>query len=162
MQRICLAPVLSATFSRDSCWITAELLSSRRFSVPCARVSLAELLRTDCGLLLGLVEDLDDAPTLGRRQRPRLHDEDAVADAGRAGLVVGLHLAGTADDLAVQRVLDAVLDLDDDGLLHLVADDQTLAHLALGTGRSGHVLAHHAVTSVGAAESPSSRSRMIV
>src|SRR5215217_4051372 len=139
MQRICLAPVLSATFSRDSCWITAELLSSRRFSVPSARVSLAELP----GGLLGLVEDLDDAPALGGRQRPGLHDEDAVADAGRAGLVVRLHLARAPDDLGVQRVLDAVLDLDHNRLLHLVADDVAeprLAVVAVGRGGAHGVL----------------------
>src|SRR5207237_7191949 len=54
-----------------------------------------------------------------------------VADAGGAGLVVRLHLAGAADDLAVQRVLHAVLDLDHDGLVHLVADDVAAAGLAV-------------------------------
>jgi hypothetical protein len=48
---------------------------------------------------------------------------------------VHLELAGTTENLAVEGVLDAVLDLDDDGLVHLVADHETLAHLALGPRR---------------------------
>src|SRR5581483_4840846 len=53
MQRISFAPVLSATRSRDSCWI-----------IFCS---------------LGLFEDLYDAPALGRRHRPGLHQQHAVA-----------------------------------------------------------------------------------
>src|SRR6478735_7670447 len=79
---------------------------------------------------LRLLEDLDDAPALGGGQRPGLHEEDAVADAGAVLLVVSLQLARAADDLAVHRVLEAVLDGDDDGLVHLVADDESLAGLA--------------------------------
>src|SRR6478735_2054855 len=79
---------------------------------------------------LRLLEDLDDAPALRGGQRPGLHEEDAVADAGAVLLVVSLQLAGAADDLAVHRVLEAVLDGDDDGLVHLVADDESLAGLA--------------------------------
>src|ERR1700712_150639 len=102
-----LAPVLSATLTRDSCWIIG---------------------------LLRLLEDLDEAPALRRGQRTGLADQHEVADTGGAGLVVDLDLAGTADDLAVQRVLHAVLDLDDDGLLHLVADDVAAAGLAVPPG----------------------------
>ena len=110
-----------------------------------------------------------------RRRRQRL-----VADSGRVSisetrsptpamfvLVVRLDLAGTADDLAVQRVLDAVLDLDDDGLVHLVADHQALAGLAVRLGSSSAAVVFfvaHAcqlASSLGAAE-PSSRSRMTV
>src|SRR5947199_331140 len=68
--------------------------------------------------LLGPFEDLHDPPPLGGGQRPGLHQQHPVADAALL-LVVRLQLAGTAHDLAVQRVLDAVLDLDHDGLLHL-------------------------------------------
>src|SRR5690348_7160393 len=82
-------------------------------------------------VLLGLLEDLDDPPALGGGQRPGLHQEDAVADTAGVLLVVGLVLGRTADDLAVQGVLDAVLDGDDDGLVHLVADDQALTGLAV-------------------------------
>lgn len=83
--------------------------------------------------------------------------------AGSVLLVVGLELVRTADDLAVQGVLDAVLDGDDDGLVHLVADHQTLAGLAEAAGVLGlfsHVaLAHQALSTV---SMPSSRSRIRV
>src|SRR6478735_63797 len=123
MQRISFAPVLSATRSRDSCWITSiSCLSagSPGAAHPCGRAvpgawrncpaRNAPQERTcgelPCGnYLLGLLEDLDDAPVLRRRQRPGLHQEDAVADTGGVLLVVGLELARAADDLAVQRVL---------------------------------------------------------
>ena len=57
--------------------------------------------------------------------------------------------------------------LDDDGLLHLVADHEALTDLAVATsgqagpGRTRLGLAH-ATPSFGATERPSSRSRMIV
>src|SRR3954462_12121160 len=108
MHRISLAPVLSATLSRDSCWITS----------------------TPDYLLLGLLEDLHDAPALGRGQRAGLHQPDPVADSAGVVLVVRLVPRRTADDLAVQRVLDAVLDRDDHRLVHLVADHEALADLA--------------------------------
>src|SRR5690606_20862309 len=73
------------------------------------------------GGLLSLLEDLDQAPALGRAERTGLADNNQVANAGRVVLVVHLALLGAADDLAVQRVLYAVFDLDDDGLIHLVA-----------------------------------------
>src|SRR6476620_4028542 len=89
-------------------------------------------------LLLGLLDDLDQPPPLGGGRGPGLHDLHAVADAGDVLLVVRLQLAGPADDLAVQPVLHAVLDLDDDGLLHLVADDEALADLAVpAPGQAG-------------------------
>jgi hypothetical protein len=47
---------------------------------------------------------------------------------------VSLDLGGTADDLAVQRVLHAVFDLDDDGLVHLVARDVAATRLAVTAG----------------------------
>src|SRR5690349_4802174 len=185
MHRISLAPVLSATRSRDSCWITSH--SCRRAgSHP--RVSLAELWwswsgpaaapregrrgRRGCGrarrCLLGLLEDLDDAPALGGRQRPGLHDQDPVADARSVLLVVRLDLARAAQDLAVERVLHAVLDLDHDGLVHLVAHHVTLTGLAVvAVGRRHGLILHvltHADSSVvaGACPIPSSRSRSSV
>src|SRR5690606_5675318 len=139
MQRISFAPVLSATLSRDSCWITSNSRVSRRFSF----LSLAEPTLSEPpwrrGVAgpggpapsLGLLENLDHAPPLGGGQRPGLHQEHAVADPAGVVLVVGLVLLGTADDLAVQRVLDAVLDGDHNGLVHLVADHHALAGLAV-------------------------------
>src|SRR5664279_2585755 len=134
MQRISFAPVLSATLSRDSCWII--------------------------GLLLRLLEDFHDAPPLGGRQRTRLHDQDTVADAGVVELVVGLELDVATQHLAVEGVLVALLNGDHDGLLHLVADDETLTGLARAA-RLGHVLILRAHTSA-PSMMPSSRSRITV
>src|SRR6476620_3800700 len=113
--------------------------------------------------LLRLLEDLHDAPPLGGGQRPGLHQEDAVADAALVLLVVRLQLAGAAHDLAVQRVLHAVLDGHDHGLVHLVADDEALADLA--SVALNCLLAHAAPSSLlepGAVRMPSSRSRTTV
>src|SRR5690349_9777318 len=151
MHRISRAPVLSATRSRVSCWITSNSYVCQ-FSAALPR-SLAELVS------LGLFEDLHDPPPLGGRQRTRLHQQHPVADAARVLLVVRLQLAGTPHDLAVERVLDPVLDLDDHGLVHLVADDKALADLAL-PAHLRLVRFCHDATSTGAAERPSSRSRM--
>src|SRR3954447_7650944 len=207
MQRISFAPVLSATRSRDSCWITSLLPCLRNVHVGppvfrsapthgrTAAGSRSEFLRpgpsgpwktrapdrgrpttvpaASSAFLLGLLQDLDQPPPLGGRQRPGLHDLHPVADAGDVLLVVGLQLAGAPDDLAVEAVLHAVLDLDDDGLLHLVADHQALTDLAVATaGQAGTrgrrrvelsaVGLAHATPSFGATDRPSSRSRMIV
>src|SRR6478609_2719868 len=165
MQRISLAPVLSATRSRVSCWIIYLLLSSGGFCSALLAGSLAERIvavmhTSRRGLLagtpppvgnwgwcclLGLLEDLDQTPPLGGGQRPRLHDQHEVAHARRALLVVRLDLAGASDDLAVERVLDPVLDLDHDGLVHLVAHDIAPARLAVRAvlGRGGGVLLSH-------------------
>src|SRR4051812_17830348 len=148
MQRISLAPVLSATRSRDSCWIMS---------------------------LLRLLEDLDDAPPLACTQRPGLHQEDTVADAAGVLLVVGLELVGTPERLLVARVLDAVLDGHDDRLVHLVADDHAFNDLAeaavLLGGNARSALSHPGVlcsralghaAPVVVRTMPSSRSRITV
>src|SRR5262245_27418445 len=114
MQRITFAPVLSATLSRDSCWIIGSSPGCRAGSrAPPAGQRTSSL--AERSWLLGLLEDLDDTPALGGGQRAGLRDPHAVADAALVGLVVHLELAGAPQDLAVQRVLDAVLDGDDDG-----------------------------------------------
>src|SRR6266849_1828489 len=147
MQRISLAPVLSATLSRDSCWITSTPAISPR-------------LRSQADLLLGLLEDLGYPPALRRGQRPGLHQQHAVADAAGVGLVVRPVLLGTAQNLAVLGVLDVVLDLDDNRLVHLVADHVTFPALAVtpGFGFAGGVLAHlpasSAASSPAASETP--------
>ena len=113
--------------------------------------------------LAGLLDDLDQAEVLVLGKRTALLDADAVADAGFLVLIVGLHLGVGAQDLAVKGVLLAVLELDDDGLLHLVGHDVTGADLAgAGLGLVHVFLAHAASPSVGAADSPSSRSRITV
>src|SRR6476659_10898009 len=87
MTRTSLAPLLSATRSRDSCWIIGRSLRS--------------------------LEDLDDAPALQLRQRARLHDADLVADVDVVGLVVGVELLGAQHVLGVLGVAHAVDDGDD-------------------------------------------------
>src|SRR5215208_5309972 len=127
MQRISLAPVLSATFSRDSCWIILVASSS-------------------CRALLGLLDDLGDPPALGRRQGPGLGQPDDVARAGAVLLVVGLEPGRPADRLLVQAVLADVLHLDDHRLVHLVGDHDPGADLAgppgLARGRRVLLLGH--------------------
>src|SRR5207247_8837491 len=145
MQRISLAPVLSATLSRDSCWITSTPAISRRH-------------RSQADLLLGLLEDLGYPPALGRGQRPGLHQQHSVTHAAGVGGVVRLVLLGTAQHLAVLGVLNVVLDLDDNGLVHLVADHQTFPALAvtpghgLRVGTAGGIVAHLPASSSSFAE----------
>src|SRR5690606_39972325 len=85
--------------------------------------------RTPLEGLLGLLEDLHHAVALGGREGPGLHEEDEVADPDLVRLVVSLDPLGPPDDLAVERVLDAVLDLDHHGLVHLVAHDVAATRL---------------------------------
>src|SRR5215217_8177136 len=135
MQRISLAPVLSATFSRDSCWIIPTSYSSCPIHL---RRSLA------IGGLLGLLDDLGDPPALGRRQGPGLGQPDDVARAGGVLLVVGLEPGRPPDRLLVQAVLADVLHLDDHRLVHLVGDHDPGADLAGPAGAArGRVLLGH-------------------
>src|SRR4051794_8363401 len=131
MHRISRAPVLSATRSRDSCWITGVSYVCQFFE--CDR-SLAERwwagpAEAGPAHSLGLFEDLHDPPPLGGGERTGLHQEHAVTDPACVLLVVHLELAGAPQNLAVEGVLDAVLDLDDNGLVHLVADHEALTDL---------------------------------
>src|SRR5207342_3586943 len=105
MHRTSLAPVLSATLQRVSCWITGLYLKSLG--------------------LLGPFDDLDHAPALGLRHRPGLHHADGVAHVGIVGLVVRGELRRAPHDLAVQRVSHLPVDADQDGLVHLVGHDHT-------------------------------------
>src|SRR5699024_10991654 len=74
-----------------------------------------------------------------------LVDDDEVADACGVLLVVRLEVLRAAEDLAIKRVLHAVLDLDDDGLIHLVAHDVASCRLAVAAldGRFRLLLAGH-------------------
>src|SRR5690625_3223391 len=87
-------------------------------------------------LLLRLLDDLHDAPPLGRRQRPGLHQQDTVADRSTVALVMRLELVRPTNDLAVPGVLVAVLDGHNDRIIHLVADNQPRADLAVPTNRA--------------------------
>src|SRR5919197_3052160 len=109
MQRSSLAPVLSATRSRDSCWITG---------------------------LLGLLENLREAPRLRLGDRPRLDDADDVSGLRHVRLVMGVELARATNDLLVDRVRLHRVDADDDRLVHRRGDDDTAPLLAL----AAHVL----------------------
>src|SRR6195952_3182438 len=71
----------------------------------------------------GLLEELGHDPALGLRDRTRFGDLDQVTHLVLALFVMGVVLARTADDLAVQLVDDAALDEHRDGLRTLVADD---------------------------------------
>src|SRR5690242_17628516 len=108
MTRSSFAPELSATLSRVSCWTIYALLR--------------------------LLHDLEDAPALLLGERARLGDADEVAHAGFVLLVVDLEARSLLHGLAVQPVGLGRADLDDDGLLHLVADDQAEADLAPAAG----------------------------
>src|SRR5215218_8431070 len=107
MQRISRAPELSATLSLDSCWI---------------------IERTS----LRLLQDLDQAPALGPRERARLDKPDQVAFAGLVALVVGVQGARAADDLLVLRMATSDLDRNGDRLVGLAGEDAALPRLAAG------------------------------
>src|SRR5690349_12045741 len=64
-------------------------------------------------------------PALGLGQRPALADAHVLADLALegVGLVVSVVLLRPADELLVDRMLNAPFDPHDDGLVHLVADD---------------------------------------
>src|SRR6218665_1119116 len=85
--------------------------------------------------LLGLLDDINETPPLGCRQRTGLGDDDKVTDSGGVELVMSLHLGCAAQNLAVEGVLDPVFDLHDDRLLHLVAHNVAATSLAVATGR---------------------------
>lgn len=81
----------------------------------------------------GAPKDLQGTEMLGGAQRMGFHDGDKIADTGLAILVVDLGLLGATEGLAIQGVLVALLDEDDDRFARLVGDDAATAHLALGT-----------------------------
>src|SRR5580704_13797165 len=116
---------------------------------------------------LGLLEDLGYPPALGRGQRPGLHQQHTIADAAGVLGVVRLVLLGTAQNLAVLGVLDVVLDLDNDGLVHLVADHQAFPALAVAARQAVFslavlgVLAHSLASSAASSSAASSASVML-
>src|SRR5258706_7068335 len=105
MTRTSLAPELSATLSRVSCWT---------ISLP------------------GLLHDLEQTPALLPRQGPRLGDPHEVADAALVLLVVDLELGALLDGLAVQAVGLGRADLDGDRPFHPVGGDGAEAGSAAG------------------------------
>src|SRR4051812_42562180 len=126
MQRISRAPVLSATRSRDSCWIMSDPPRDGSASLACeAQAVQGRRLRSGAGararprtpecaadrapemrqLLLGgslsLLEHFGETPVLRLRERARLDDPYEVADLGRVLLVVRVELGRAANDLLV-------------------------------------------------------------
>src|SRR5919112_1048966 len=130
MHKISLAPVLSATRSRDSCWITS---TPSRASRSCAGPPGSSSALTAGSRSLCLLENLDQPPALGRRQRAGFHQQHPVSDSRGVRLVMRFYLGGGSHHLAVQGVLLTVLKRHHNGLVHLVRDDVTLADLSLGS-----------------------------
>src|SRR5205085_9450105 len=109
MHSTSLAPELSATRRRDSCWITGSPHP---------------------------LDDFDDAPALGLGNRPGLLETHAVADFEVVLLVVGVDLLGPLHGLVVARVTDPLGDGDGHSLVHGVRGHDSLPHLAaVRTGR---------------------------
>jgi hypothetical protein len=69
------------------------------------------------------LDDADDPPPFQFGQRARFHDFHQVTDPTFVAFVVGVKLAGAADDLFVKRMAHQPIYGDDDGFVHLVADD---------------------------------------
>src|SRR3954465_2776854 len=107
MQSTSRAPVLSAIFSLDSCWIMA---------------------------LLRPLQDLDQAPALGAAERAALDEADGVAGVRLVLLVVRVQRRAAADDLLVLAVPARGVDADGDRLVGAVGDHDALANLQLAGG----------------------------
>src|SRR5438132_1431856 len=155
MHRSSRAPVLSATRSLDSCWITgvppSRSCSLAAKSKPCKDAGSARSRRLrarlktrqgaalqrarECEMgggprsLLRSLHDFHEAPVLRLRERPRLDDADDVADVGGVLLVVRMELDAAPDDLLVARVRLDRVDLDHDRLVHRARDDDAAALL---------------------------------
>src|ERR1700722_15501971 len=72
-------------------------------------------------ILLGLLNHLDKAPTLGLAQRPAFHDLHHIAYPALILLVMGVEAGRLLHELPVDRVLHLPFDSDGDGLGHFVA-----------------------------------------
>src|SRR5262245_12078186 len=131
-----LAPELSATLRRLSCWIIG---------------------------LLRPLQDLHQPPALLLGQRAGLDDADPVADAQLVVLVVGVEAARADHRLLVERVRLAGRDGDDGGLVHGRRRHDALADLA---GRAlaarGVVCGHQAFSFSIASAAAISRARSSV
>ena len=76
-------------------------------------------------ILLGLLDNFGYSPSLILGKGTGLHHAHAVADVALVVFVMRLQLHRTLDDLFVKGMLYAVLNGDNDGLIHLVADHFT-------------------------------------
>src|SRR4051794_34267491 len=102
MHRTVLAPELSATLRRLSCWIIVSP---------------------------GPFEDFDDPPPLQLRSGTGLLDAHPVALLEVVDLVVGVEPGRALEGFLVTPVADPVDDGHDDRLLHLRGDDGALTDL---------------------------------
>src|SRR5947208_8592903 len=114
MQEILFAPELSATSRIVRIWIMSISSLFPRTGPPLPAGPGALLRRP--------LQDLLDHPALVPGERARLLDAHPVADLALVLLVVGHEAGAPPQVLAVQRVHDQPLDLDNRGLVHLVAD----------------------------------------
>src|SRR5688572_2384741 len=94
------------------------------------------VLLSRCSFRRRAFDHAHQRPRLVPRQRPAFRDGDRIALAAFVLLVVRQQLGRAPDVFAVGRVLDQTLDLDRDGLVHLVADD--------GAGQRARCVAHFA------------------
>src|SRR5262245_27865452 len=74
--------------------------------------------------LVRLLDDARDDPPLAAAERTRLRDVDGVTRLGRVVRVVREERRRSTQRLAVDRMPLLTLHGDDDGLVHLVADDR--------------------------------------
>src|SRR4051812_13746437 len=116
MHSTSLAPELSATRRRVSCWII------------------------DCSP--GPFEHFDQAPALELRQRTSLLDADTVADVEVVGLVVHVQLLRALQRLAIERMANAVDDRNHRRLVHRRGHDRALTDLARVRPRRRGVVSH--------------------
>src|SRR5271157_1545789 len=103
------------------CTSFAPLLSATFRSVFICIMAVPRLLR--------LLDDLHQPPALFPAERPGLHHAHRVPDPALVLLVVRLDLLRPSQVLLVQPVELALVDLDDDRLLHLVAHHAALEDL---------------------------------
>ena len=66
-----------------------------------------------------------NSPRFVLRNRLALGDRHAIARLALIVRIVSKHFGRTADELAVNRMLDQAFDSDRDGFVHLVTDDTT-------------------------------------
>jgi len=69
-----------------------------------------------------LLKDLADSPVLVPRQWPSLDKENLIPNSALIAFVMGLTLDPTLNVFLVNRMFDQLVDLDDDRLVHFVAD----------------------------------------
>ena len=84
-------------------------------------------------MLSATLYDLDESPSLILGKRTGLHNLHAIALAALVVFVVSLEANGSLDNLVVKLVLYAVLNRNNDGLVHLVGHnlaDNGLSHIS--------------------------------